>query len=198
MMRELLIFVSGVTVGGFLGYKIIEKKYNDKLETEVNRRIDEYVLNNKKEEKHTESIEIKKENAVDKIHYNSITNNYISSEDNKVKEDAKEETKEEDNGKEDAPEVNDYISDNPRDPYEITEEEYDDNNNEFEKESLYYYRGNYTLVDDSDNVVDVEDADILLGSDWSDLMNENGIIYIRNEKVKTDYEIVVNSGVYPL
>ena len=89
MMREVLIFVSGVTVGGFLGYKIIEKKYNDKLETEVNRRIDEYVLNNKKEEKHTESIEIKKENAVDKIHYNSITNNYISSEDNKVKEDAK-------------------------------------------------------------------------------------------------------------
>ena len=48
MMREVLIFVSGVTVGGFLGYKIIEKKYNDKLETEVNRRIDEYVINNNK------------------------------------------------------------------------------------------------------------------------------------------------------
>lgn len=192
MMREVLIFVSGVTVGGFLGYKIIEKKYSEKLETEVNRRIDEYVLNNKKEEKkHTEQIEIKKENAADKINYNSVTKNYISSEDN-------EDNKEEDDGKEDEPEVNDYISDDPRDPYEITEEEYDDNSNEFEKESLYYYRGNYTLVDDSDNVVDTEDADILLGSDWVDLMNNNGIIYIRNEKVKTDYEIVVNSGVYPL
>lgn len=196
MMREVLIFVSGVTVGGFLGYKIIEKKYSEKLETEVNRRIDEYVLNNKKEEKkHTEQIEIKKENAADKINYNSVTKNYISSEDN---EEDDEETKEEDDGKEDEPEVNDYISDDPRDPYEITEEEYDDNSNEFEKESLYYYRGNYTLVDDSDNVVDTEDADILLGSDWVDLMNNNGIIYIRNEKVKTDYEIVVNSGVYPL
>lgn len=194
MMREVLIFVSGVTVGGFLGYKIIEKKYSEKLETEVNRRIDEYVLNNKKEEKHTEQIEIKKENTEDKINYNNVTKNYISSEDN---EDNKE-TKEEDDGKEDGPEVNDYISDDPRDPYEITEEEYDDNSNEFEKESLYYYRGNYTLVDDSDNVVDTEDADILLGSDWVDLMNNNGIIYIRNEKVKTDYEIVVNSGVYPL
>ena len=192
MMREVLIFVSGVTVGGFLGYKIIEKKYSEKLETEVNRRIDEYVLNNKKEEKkHTEKIEIKKENAADKINYNSVTKNYISSEDNK-------DNKEEDDGKEDEPEVNDYISDDPRDPYEITEEEYDDNSNEFEKESLYYYRGNYTLVDDSDNVVDTEDADILLGSDWVDLMNNDGIIYIRNEKVKTDYEIVVNSGVYPL
>lgn len=197
MMREVLIFVSGVTVGGFLGYKIIEKKYNEKLETEVNRRIDEYVLNNKKEEKkHTEPIEVKKENAVDKINYNNVTKNYISSEEN---EEDNEETKEEDDdGKEDEPEVNDYISDDPRDPYEITEEEYDDNSNEFEKESLYYYRGNYTLVDDSDNVVDTEDADILLGSDWVDLMNNNGIIYIRNEKVKTDYEIVVNSGVYPL
>lgn len=197
MMREVLIFVSGVTVGGFLGYKIIEKKYNEKLETEVNRRIDEYVLNNKKEEKkHTEPIEVKKENAVDKINYNNVTKNYISSEEN---EEDNEETKEEDDdGKEDEPEVNNYISDDPRDPYEITEEEYDDNSNEFEKESLYYYRGNYTLVDDSDNVVDTEDADILLGSDWVDLMNNNGIIYIRNEKVKTDYEIVVNSGVYPL
>lgn len=197
MMREVLIFVSGVTVGGFLGYKIIEKKYNEKLETEVNRRIDEYVLNNKKEEKkHTEPIEVKKENAVDKINYNNVTKNYISSEEN---EEDNEETKEEDDdGKEDEPEVNNYISDDPRDPYEITEEEYDDNSNEFEKESLYYYRGNYTLVDDSDNVVDTEDADILLGSDWVNLMNNNGIIYIRNEKVKTDYEIVVNSGVYPL
>ena len=196
MMREVLIFVSGVTVGGFLGYKIIEKKYSDKLETEVNRRIDEYVLNNKKEEKHTEPTEIKKENVADKINYNSVTKNYISSEDN---EEDDEETNEEDDGKEDEPEVNDYISDDSsRDPYEITEEEYDDNSNEFEKESLYYYRGNYTLVDDSDNVVDTEDADILLGSDWVDLMNNNGIIYIRNEKVKTDYEIVVNSGVYPL
>lgn len=193
MMREVLIFVSGVTVGGFLGYKIIEKKYNDKLEIEVNRRIDEYVLNNKKEEKHTEPTKIKKENIVDKINYNNVTKNYISSEDNEEKE-----VKEEDDGKEDAPEVNDYISDDPRDPYEITEEEYEDTSNDFEKESLYYYRGNYTLVDDSDNVVDVEDADILLGSDWADLMNNNGIIYIRNEKVKTDYEIVVNSGVYPL
>ena len=196
MMREVLIFVSGVTIGGFLGYKIIEKKYNDKLETEVNRRIDEYVLNNKKEERHTEPMKIKKENIADKINYNNVTKNYISSEDNEEKE----ETKEEDDGKEDEPEVNDYISDDSsRDPYEITEEEYDDTSNEFEKESLYYYRGNYTLVDDSDNVVDTEDADILLGSDWLDLMmNENGIIYIRNEKVKTDYEIVVNSGVYPL
>lgn len=195
MMREVLIFVSGVTVGGFLGYKIIEKKYSEKLETEVNRRIDEYVINNKKEEKkHTETAEIKKENAVDKINYNNVTKNYISSEDNEEKE----ETKEEYDGKEDEPEVNDYISDDPRDPYEITEEEYDDNSNEFEKESLYYYRGNYTLVDDSDNVVDTEDADILLGSDWVNLMNNNGIVYIRNEKVKTDYEIVVNSGVYPL
>ena len=196
MMREVLIFVSGVTIGGFLGYKIIEKKYNDKLETEVNRRIDEYVLNNKKEERHTEPMKIKKENIADKINYNNVTKNYISSEDNVEKE----ETKEEDDGKEDEPEVNDYISDDSsRDPYEITEEEYDDTSNEFEKESLYYYRGNYTLVDDSDNVVDTEDADILLGSDWLDLMmNENGIIYIRNEKVKTDYEIVVNSGVYPL
>lgn len=191
MMREVLIFVSGVTVGGFLGYKIIEKKYIDKLETEVNRRIDEYVLNNKKEEKHTESVEIKKENTADKINYNNVTKNYISSEDNEEKEEVDE--------KEDEPEVNDYISDDSsRNPYEITEEEYDDNGNEFEKESLYYYRGNYTLVDDSDNVVDTEDADILLGSDWVELMNNNGIIYIRNEKVKTDYEIVVNSGVYPL
>ena len=197
MMREVLIFVSGVTVGGFLGYKIIEKKYNDKLETEVNRRIDEYVLNNKKEEKHTEPMKIKKENIADKINYNNVTKNYISSEDNEEKE--IKEIKEEDDGKEDEPEVNDYISDDSsRDPYEITEEEYDDTSNDFEKESLYYYRGNYTLVDDSDNVVDVEDADILLGSDWADLMNENGIIYIRNEKVKTDYEVVVNSGVYPL
>ena len=195
MMREVLIFVSGVTIGGFLGYKIIEKKYNDKLETEVNRRIDEYVLNNKKEEKHTEPMKIKKGNTVDKINYNNVTKNYISSEENEEKE----EIKEADDGKEDEPEVNDYISDDSsRDPYEITEEEYDDSSNDFEKESLYYYRGNYTLVDDSDNVVDVEDADILLGSDWVDLMNENGIIYIRNEKVKTDYEIVVNSGVYPL
>ena len=193
MMREVLIFVSGVTIGGFLGYKIIEKKYNDKLEIEVNRRIDEYVLNNKKEEKHTEPMKIKKENTVDKINYNNVTKNYISSEDNEEKEEK------EDNGKEDEPEVDDYISDDSsRDPYEIAEEEYDDTSNDFEKESLYYYRGNYTLVDDSDNVVDVEDADILLGSGWVDLMNENGIIYIRNEKVKTDYEIVVNSGVYPL
>lgn len=194
MMREVLIFVSGVTIGGFLGYKLIEKKYNDKFETEVNRRIDEYVMRHREKEKTSESVETKKilkEEKEDKINYNQFAKEYSGS------DDGEEET---DDGKEDEPEVTDYISDteDARDPYEITEDEYEDDNDSFEKESLYYYRGNYTLVDDSDNVVDVEDANTLLGPDWVDRTNNNGIVYIRNEKVGTDYELVINSGVYPL
>lgn len=191
MLKSALIFVSGVTIGGFLGYKLAEKKFAEKFEYEVNSKIDEYVRTHEKKE--SKAVEPTRHDVKpkEKINYHNLVNEYEPDKE----DDKKEESEDEEPVEFEHPE--DDYEDSNRDPYLIEEEDFDDEDIGYEKQSLYYYRGNYTLVDDSDNIVDVDDANTLLGPDWPDY-TASGVVYIRNEKVKTDYELVVNGGTYPV
>lgn len=82
-------------------------------------------------------------------------------------------------------------------PYVITEEEYFGTHLQHDQLTLYYYKDNDVLVNaDTEEVV--EDLDIVgdsylmfgLGS------NNEDIVYVRNDSISTDFEIVRKEGFY--
>lgn len=217
MVKEGLIFVGGITVGVLIGMKLAERKYNERFEDAVNDRIDAIHAEEEAKRKEKKAEETRIDDKA-KRDYNKIVHEYNASKVpddivKKIEETNEEETapeqkkdvhkdeddeEDEDEDDEDGGEEAESGYHEPRpNPYLISYDEYEDNES-FEKHDLYYYDGNYTLVDDTDSVVDQEDADILLGFGWSKDFQDGAVkaLYIRNEKVCADYEVLWNPGPY--
>lgn len=73
-------------------------------------------------------------------------------------------------------------------PYVISPDEFD--TNDYETESLTYY-SDRVLTDDWDNVIDNDDIDELIGLDSLNHFGEyeDDSVFVRNDLLKTDYEI---------
>lgn len=81
----------------------------------------------------------------------------------------------------------------PQDPFIISKGDFFDDSNEFEKITLSYYEGDHTLADEKDipipaveEVVGVANL-TRFGQEGSD---SKDTVYIRNERLQTDYEVV--------
>lgn len=63
--------------------------------------------------------------------------------------------------------------------------------NGYDKVTLTYYSGDLTLADEFEEVVEIEDT---IGMDNLDYFGkyEEGTLYVRNEKVSTDYEVIMD------
>lgn len=81
------------------------------------------------------------------------------------------------------------------DPYPITEEQFDETRLDFDKVYLTYYGKDATLAEDEDIIF--EDIDYYIGLKNLDLFDDRGIIYIRNEKHGTDYQVDYKDAAYP-
>lgn len=205
MFKEAFIFVGGVTVGIILGMKLADRKYDERFEDAVNDKIDE-IHAEEEARKAAKKRDEQKENLKAKHDYSKIVRDYNDSKVDPSEVEERHESEEEKSNDGDDDENNDDgeeeesvpiedILPRAENPYEIDDEEFDmDNGND--KKSLYYYDGNRTLVDDTDAVVDDSDAEILLGHGWQDYFDTKDVVYIRNEKVCTDFELVYNQGNY--
>lgn len=73
-------------------------------------------------------------------------------------------------------------------PYVISPDEFD--TNDYDTESLTYYSDG-VLTDDWDNVIDNDDIDDLIGLDSLNHFGEyeDDSVFVRNDSLKTDYEI---------
>lgn len=79
-------------------------------------------------------------------------------------------------------------------PYLITEDEFLNDKNEYDKISLTYYMEDETLTDECDEPVDVEET---VSSDIYNQFKElTGDIYIRNNILQTDFEIMKVESTY--
>lgn len=63
--------------------------------------------------------------------------------------------------------------------------------NGYDKVTLTYYSGDSTLTDEFEETVEIEDT---IGMDNLDYFGkyEDGTLYVRNEKVSTDYEVIMD------
>lgn len=188
VVKDIALVAVGAAAGFAGGWLLWKRKYEKQAEDEINDIRQYYAEKAQERQKVSEELKEKVEKAeettkklgeiVDKIEYHKIIKNEYKEGDEKVK--AEQESPEEDL---------------PTKPYFISEEEYLDGNNDYEKISLTYFTEDDTLADDTDEMVDVEETIS------SELFNEiaesdDGDFFIRNDVVETDFEVVKIDGSY--
>lgn len=79
------------------------------------------------------------------------------------------------------------------DPYPISEDEFFNGPNMFDRVDLQYYVKDHTLTNDNDEIIPDGEGCDLLGSDNMDVLAnlEDGYYYVRNESIGTDYSIMI-------
>jgi len=189
-MKNLLYFVAGTAVGSIVTWKLIEKKYKDLADEEI-ESVKETFKNrklkiNKDEVKETVEKVINKWKEPKKTVEDIVTAEGYSTED-------KEETEEND-------ESNYIIDVDPGVeviiPYVITPEQFGEYN-EYETKTLIYYADN-VLTDEFDNPITSEEMQTMIGPDALDYFGEyeDDSVYIRDEMNKIDYEILKSEKIF--
>lgn len=79
------------------------------------------------------------------------------------------------------------------DPYVIDNQQFSDEMNDYEKLTIYYYAGDNVLANDDEEII--SNMYHVLGyefeSNFDDITN---VVYIRNETMETDYEVICLPG----
>ena len=176
-LNKLFIFAAGACIGSAVTYKIIKTKYeqisNDEIESiremyreKMNKEND----NISEERKDDESIPEEEMSEYDKIVNENGYVNYS------IKKDVKKEEK------------------NVDEPYVISPEEFDENE-DYNTVSLTYYADG-VLTDERDNVI--VDVDSIVGEDSLNHFGEyeDDSVFVRNDELQTDYEILLDTRNY--
>mgnify|MGYP003589300780 FL=1 len=83
-------------------------------------------------------------------------------------------------------------------PYPISYEEFTEEEQGYDKDTITYYAGDDTLADTRDEIVD--NVDRLVGADFKDYFGwrsyDDDVVYIRNKRLSLDFEILYDPGTY--
>lgn len=83
-------------------------------------------------------------------------------------------------------------------PYVISFEQFCEENDKYDKITLTYFAEDDTLSDEDEEIF--QDTKAILGDDWTSSFGEGSedpdVVYVRNNKLQIDYEIVRNHGSY--
>lgn len=187
-MKNVLIFLSGAAVGSVVTWKLIEKKYKEIADEEIEsvvetfksrqKELEENKKDDKSDKKSTKKTKkgSKKEEKVELKNYSNI----IKSNDYDVE---LEESDEDSNATVDIEIGEDRII-----PYVIRPEQFGEDENYGTKSLTYYSDG--ILTDETDDVV--VDPESWIGPDALNHFGEyeNDSVYIRDESNEIDYEIL--------
>lgn len=74
-------------------------------------------------------------------------------------------------------------------PYPISNLEYEDGPDEYDRRYLYYYTTDRVLCEDDDSIVDVDDIEELIGFEYEDILDVYTTCWVRNDNIMVMYEI---------
>ena len=202
-MNKVFIFVLGAAVGSLVTWKFVEEKYRRIADEEIESVKETFKNRESKiaeDEKQAEELGVKSpskefynqlKEASDKLtddvnHYKEIiTTSEYSSTDIEPKKNIKDFIYTEVDGEGQIFEVK------PKDypePYVIAPEEFGEDG--YNTESLIYYQDKVLATND-DNMIDADESELLLGDGLEHFGEyEDDAVHVRNEKTKTDYEIL--------
>ena len=194
-LKYILVGVLGIGVGAATGYFYAKEKYEKEKDEEV-EEIREYY----KEKLEKSNDELKKTlDAVEKYE-GKAKDEQLFEDKEKVRETGdlgpskeshkvdynkvgKKEMMQEENAEKEHPEEEDSDF-----PYLITQDEFENDRNEFDKVTLTYYIQNDTLTDENDEPI--IDVDELISTDiYNELNDIDGDVFVRNASLQTDFEI---------
>lgn len=183
-MKNLLCFVAGAAIGSIVTWKLIEKKYKDLADEEIESVIETF--KNRKPRITKDNVKEKVEKVINKYKEpKEIVEDIVTSERYSIENE--EEIDEDD-------ESNYTVNvDNDVEvviPYVITPEQFGEYN-EYGTKTLTYYADN-VLTDEIDNPISSDEMVIMIGPDALDHFGEyeDDSVYIRDEMNEMDYEIL--------
>lgn len=200
MTKEYLYLGAGIIVGAAASYAITkiyeERKYEHIIEEEINSVKKHYTSKDSKDRKkpkESPDLSEKLQEVVDDLEYSEDelegSLEALKAKANNGWQDPEEEMNEGkvvvEMGFEPSPR-------DPNNPYVINSEEFTDDNEDYDKLSVTYYEGDDVVADERDTVV--PDPTSLIGIDaltrFGEGSDDEHIVYVRNERLESDFEIV--------
>ena len=190
------MFLGGALIGSTLTYLFIKDKYEKIAEDEIQSVKDEYAKNYEAKKKIIELKEAKSELA-DKIfsNYKQATNEYNHPNETVRYNIFKNEREIEENVEDDVEDYSDHPTEGiAEEPYTISPDLFVNDKKYFDKITLEYYEGNDMLVEEMTN--EPVDIDYAIGRESLRMFGEfeKDLVYVRNERISTDYEVYHYSG----
>lgn len=169
-LSKIFIFVAGAAVGSVVTWKLVQTKYEQIAEEEIDS-VREFYANRAEKELTDEAYgEDENENASDRTEYTGMVHDLGYSDNKEVKK--------------------------MEGPYVISPRDFDET--DYATETLDYYEGDGVLVDAFGDVV--ENVEEMVGKDFAKHFGENeddvDTVYVRNDEEEMDYEICRNFGCY--
>ncbi len=176
-LNRLIIFAAGLVIGAMTAYKYAEKKYEKIAQEEIDSVKEVFSKKKDSEDKKREEPEAEPEEKISLREYADIA----------WKEGYMDYSNANANSKNEEREVMDK-------PYIIPPEEFG-TLDEYETISLTYY-ADEVLTDDNDDVM--EDTENIIGSDALNRFGEfeEDSVFVRNDVLKCDYEILLDQRAY--
>ncbi len=165
-MKKFVIFLAGVGIGA-TGCWLGVKKYYEELATEEIESVKEYY-----KQAHEYGDEVKGNHKENYHDYSSDEEGFINYHDFYKKEEKQEEPE---------PEQKSV-------PYPISTDEFV-NNDQYEKITVIYDADNLTFENEEGAIV--LNGKNLIGMNFE--LSGNPVVYVRNETIETDYEVIVKS-----
>lgn len=183
-MKNLLCFVTGAAIGSVVTWKLIEKKYKDLADEEIESVIETF--KNRKPRITKDNVKETVEKVINKYKEPKETvEDIVTAEGYSIEDE--EETDEDDDSN--------YTVDVDTGvevivPYVITPAQFGEYN-EYGTKTLTYYADN-VLTDEIDNPITSEEMETMIGPDALDHFGEyeDDSVYIRDEMNEMDYEIL--------
>lgn len=186
LLKGVLIFAAGAGIGSGVSIALVRKKYQEKAESDI-KEMREYYDKLIKETLDEKKLAEDKETA-DKI----INEQGYISYDTMSREELRDRVK---TVSEQAIEEANPSEDYPDSPFVITEPAFSEDELYFEKVCADYYMDDGALVDENEELINVDDCIGLENLDRF-LSSNEGVMYIRNPKLATDYEVTKVGGKY--
>lgn len=183
-MKNLLCFVTGAAIGSVVTWKLIEKKYKDLADEEIESVIETF--KNRKPRITKDNVKETVEKVINKYKEpKEIVEDIVTAERYSIENEEEIDEDDESNYT-----VNIDNDDTVITPYVIEPERFGEYN-EYGTKTLTYYADN-VLTDEIDNPITSEEMVTMIGQDALDHFGEyeDDSVYIRDEMNEMDYEIL--------
>ena len=183
-MKNLLCFVAGAAIGSVVTWKLIEKKYKDLADEEIESVIETF--KNRKPRITKDNVKETVEKVINKYKEpKEIVEDIVTAERYSIENEEEIDEDDESNYT-----VNIDNDDTVITPYVIEPEQFGEYN-EYGTKTLTYYADN-VLTDEIDNPITSEEMITMIGIDALDHFGEyeDDSVYIREEMNEMDYEIL--------
>ena len=183
-MKNLLCFVAGATIGSVVTWKLIEKKYKDLADEEIESVIETF--KNRKPRITKDNVKETVEKVINKYKEpKEIVEDIVTSERYSIENEEEIDEDDESNYTVNIDNDIEVVT-----PYVITPEQFGEYN-EYGTKTLTYYADN-VLTDEIDNPITSEEMVTMIGQDALDHFGEyeDDSVYIRDEINEMDYEIL--------